>query len=129
MKAKCGDEVSHLSLTTLFGFPPKLLKAFIRRIILKYFLFDLISSLYILFGFPLFIIGLIYGIIKYISMGAVMLQLQPVLLLSQRCSSLWASSCYCQQQVLIFQIIRKQKIQFQNDRTSRRYIPNYFNYS
>src|SRR5688572_25672339 len=31
MKARYGNEVSHLSLTrTLFGFPPKLLKAFIR---------------------------------------------------------------------------------------------------
>ena len=72
MKAKYGDEVSHLSLTrTLFGFPPKLLKAFIRRIILKYFLFDFnIASLYILFGFPLFIIGLIYGIVNYIEYGS-----------------------------------------------------------
>jgi len=72
MKAKYGDEVSHLSLTrTLFGFPPKLLKAFIRRIILKYFLFDFnIASLYILFGFPLFIIGLIYGIVNYVEYGS-----------------------------------------------------------
>jgi hypothetical protein len=71
MKAKYGDEVSHLSLTrALFGFPPKLLKAFIRRIILKYFLFDFnIASLYILFGFPLFIIGLIYGIVNFIEYG------------------------------------------------------------
>lgn len=72
MKAKYGDEVSHLSLTrTLFGFPPKLLKAFIRRIILKYFLFDFnIASLYILFGFPLFLIGLIYGIVNFIEYGS-----------------------------------------------------------
>jgi glycosyltransferase involved in cell wall biosynthesis len=72
MKAKYGDEVSHLSLTrALFGFPPKLLKAFIRRIILKYFLFDFnIASLYILFGFPLFIIGLIYGIVNFIEYGS-----------------------------------------------------------
>src|SRR6187455_2578964 len=72
MKAKYGDEVSHLSLTrTLLGFPPKLLKAFIRRIILKYFLFDFnIASLYILFGLPLFIIGLIYGIVNYVEYGS-----------------------------------------------------------
>lgn len=72
MKAKYGDEVSHLSLTrTLLGFPPKLLKAFIRRIILKYFLFDFnIASLYILFGVPLFFIGLIYGIVNYIEYGS-----------------------------------------------------------
>lgn len=68
MRARYGDEVSHLSLTrTLFGFPPKLLKAFIRRIILKYFLFDFnIASLYILFGVPFFILGVIYGIVNFI---------------------------------------------------------------
>lgn len=72
MKAKYGDEVSHLSLTrTLFGFPPKLLKAFIRRIVLKYYLFDFnIASVYILFGLPLFLLGLIYGIINYIEYGS-----------------------------------------------------------
>lgn len=72
MKARYGDEVSHLSVTrTLFGFPPKLLKAFIRRIILKYFLFDFnIASLYILFGAPLFIIGFIYGIVNFIKYGS-----------------------------------------------------------
>ncbi len=72
MKAKYGDEVSHLSLTkALFGFPPKLLKAFIRRIILKYFLFDFnIASLYILFGVPLFLIGFVYGIINFIKYGS-----------------------------------------------------------
>jgi len=72
MKAKYGNEVSNLSLTrTLFGFPPKLLKAFIRRIILRYFLFDFnIASLYMLFGFPLFVAGLIYGIANYIEYGS-----------------------------------------------------------
>jgi glycosyltransferase involved in cell wall biosynthesis len=72
MKAIYGDEVSNLSLTrTLFGFPPKLLKAFIRRIILKYFLFDFnIASLYLLFGVPLFLLGVIYGIVNYIEYGS-----------------------------------------------------------
>jgi glycosyltransferase involved in cell wall biosynthesis len=72
MKARYGDEVSNLSLTrTLFGFPPKLLKAFIRRIILKYFLFDFnIASLYLLFGVPLFLFGLVYGIVNYIEFGS-----------------------------------------------------------
>ena len=68
MKAKYGNEVSHLSLTrTFLGFPPKLIKAFIRRIILKYFLFDFnIASIYILFGLPLFLAGMIYGIINFL---------------------------------------------------------------
>ncbi len=72
MKARYGDEVSNLSLTrTLFGFPPKLLKAFIRRILLKYFLYDFnIASLYLLFGIPLFLLGFIYGLVNYIKYGS-----------------------------------------------------------
>jgi dolichol-phosphate mannosyltransferase len=68
MKAMYGDEVSGLSKTrTFFGFPPKLFYAFMKRIILKYFLFDFnIASLYWLFGFPLFFAGAIYGITNYI---------------------------------------------------------------
>src|SRR6187200_48945 len=68
MKARYGDEVSHLSVTkALFGFPPKLLKGFIRRILLKYFLFDFnIASVYILFGVPFFLFGSIYGIVNFI---------------------------------------------------------------
>jgi len=68
MKARYGDEISGLSRTkTLFEFPPKLFWAFIRRIILKYFLYEFnIASLFMLFGFPLFIMGAIYGILSYI---------------------------------------------------------------
>jgi len=68
MKARYGDEISGLSRTkTLFEFPPKLFVAFIRRVILKYFLFEFnIASLFLLFGFPLFILGIVYGIINFI---------------------------------------------------------------
>ncbi|HMK19507.1 MAG TPA: glycosyltransferase family 2 protein [Chitinophagaceae bacterium] len=68
MKARYGDEKSSLSVTrALFGFPPKLLNAFIRRIILKYFLFDFnIASVYMLFGIPFFIIGVIYGVVNFV---------------------------------------------------------------
>lgn len=68
MKARYGDEISGLSRTkTLFEFPPKLFAAFIRRVILKYFLFEFnIASLFLLFGFPLFVIGVVYGIINFI---------------------------------------------------------------
>ena len=68
MKARYGDEISGLSRTkTLFEFPPKLFAAFIRRVILKYFLFEFnIASLFLLFGFPLFILGIVYGIINFI---------------------------------------------------------------
>jgi glycosyltransferase involved in cell wall biosynthesis len=68
MKARYGEEVSGLSkVKTLFEFPPKLIAAFFRRIILKYFLFDFnIGSIYILFGFILFMSGLLYGILNFI---------------------------------------------------------------
>ncbi|MGB3079313.1 MAG: glycosyltransferase family 2 protein [Saprospiraceae bacterium] len=68
MKARYGDEVSGLSATrSFFEFPPKLFTAFIKRILLKYFLFEFnIASLYILFGVPLFFIGFIYGLVNYI---------------------------------------------------------------
>jgi len=68
MKARYGNEVSGLSRTrTLFEFPPKLFVALLRRIVLKYFLYDFnIASFYLLFGFPLFVIGAIYGIVNYI---------------------------------------------------------------
>jgi dolichol-phosphate mannosyltransferase len=72
MKAQYGDERSNLSISkTLFEFPPKLLYAFIRRVVLKYFLFDFnIASLYILFGFPLFLFGSVYGIVNFIRYGS-----------------------------------------------------------
>jgi dolichol-phosphate mannosyltransferase len=68
MKAQYADERSNLSISsTLFEFPPKLFYAFMRRVVLKYFLFDFnIASLYILFGLPVFLIGAVYGIVKYI---------------------------------------------------------------
>jgi hypothetical protein len=68
MKARYGDEVSGLSITrTLFEFPPKLFAAFIKRIILRYFLFDFnIASVYILVGLPLFLFGSLFGLVKYV---------------------------------------------------------------
>lgn len=67
MKAKYGDEVSGLSSTkTLFEFPPKLLVTFLRRILLKYFLFDFnVGSLYLITGIPIFLYGFIFGLLKY----------------------------------------------------------------
>ena len=69
MKAKYGNEVSGLSTTRVFfEFPPKLFLAFIKRILLKYFLFEFnIASIYLLFGTPLFLYGTIYGIINYVN--------------------------------------------------------------
>jgi len=68
MKARYGTEISGLSVTrAFFEFPPKLFVALIKRLVLKYFLFDFnIASLYMLFGFILFFTGSIYGLLKFI---------------------------------------------------------------
>jgi dolichol-phosphate mannosyltransferase len=72
MKAKYGDEVSGLSRTrALFEFPPKLLMALAKRIILKYFLFEFnIASVYIIVGVPLFLMGSIFGLVNFIKFAA-----------------------------------------------------------
>jgi glycosyltransferase involved in cell wall biosynthesis len=68
MPAIYADEKSNLSVwKTLFSFPPKLLKAFLRRIWYRYFIYDFnIGSIFIFFGIPLFLFGLIFGIVKWI---------------------------------------------------------------
>jgi len=68
MPAIYAEEKSNLSIwKTLFTFPPKLFKAFLRRIWLRYFIYDFnIGSLYIFFGIPLFLFGLIFGTVKWI---------------------------------------------------------------
>lgn len=62
-----GNEVSNLSVTkVLFEFPPKLLRAFLKRIILRYFLNDFnIASVYLIFGFPIMTFGIFYGAINF----------------------------------------------------------------
>lgn len=91
MRAIYGEEVSNLSVTkTLFGFPPKLMKALIRRIMLSYFIYDFsITSIYMLAGLPLFLYGLIYGVVKWVHFasidvpaptGTVMLAVLPFIL-------------------------------------------------
>lgn len=68
MQAQYGNEESNLSIIkTLFEFPSKLFFAFIKRMLLKYFLFEFnMASVYILFGVPLFSCGTILGIKNYI---------------------------------------------------------------
>ena len=63
-----GSEKSNLSIgKTLWGFPPKLLKAWLRRLHLSYFVYDFnICSLYLLVGVPSFLFGLIFGLCEWI---------------------------------------------------------------
>ena len=72
MPARYGDEISGLSRTrSLFEFPPKLILAFLRRVVLRYFLFDFnIASVYLAFGIPLFLAGTIYGALQYVEYGS-----------------------------------------------------------
>ena len=63
-----GDEISSLSIRrTLREFPGKLLKLFWRRILVHHFLYDFnMESVYLLVGIPMFLFGLIFGIVKWI---------------------------------------------------------------
>ncbi len=63
-----GDEVSNLSVAkTLWEFPPKLVYIFLRRVLIKNFLFDFsMESIYLLSGLPMFFGGLIFGVMKWI---------------------------------------------------------------
>jgi dolichol-phosphate mannosyltransferase len=66
--ARYRNEISSLSIRrVLFEFPYKLTRTLLRRIILKYFIFDFsMMSIYLLTGIPLLLFGLIFGITKWI---------------------------------------------------------------
>jgi len=68
MPARYGSETSHLSIRrAVFEFPFKLLATFLRRIILRYFIYDFsMMSLYLLIGVPLLLFGGIFGGVKWI---------------------------------------------------------------
>lgn len=68
MPARYGSEVSNLSIyRSLIEFPVKLLKTFIRRLILKNLVYEFsMASIYLGAGFPLLLFGLVFGIIKWI---------------------------------------------------------------
>ncbi|NOH01824.1 MAG: glycosyltransferase family 2 protein [Chloroflexi bacterium] len=66
--ARYGGETSNLSIRrALFEFPFKLTRTLLRRMVLKYFIFDFsMMSIYLLTGIPLLFFGLIFGITKWI---------------------------------------------------------------
>lgn len=89
--ARYGDEKSSLSIPrTLFGFPPKLLWGFVRRIFWRHFVYDFTAlSLYFLLGLPSLLWGVIYGSIVWLEVqetqvdataGQVMLAAMPIIL-------------------------------------------------
>ena len=66
--ARYGNETSHLSIRrTLFEFTLKLLATFLRRIILRYYIYDFsMMSLYLMIGIPLLLFGGIIGSVKWV---------------------------------------------------------------
>ncbi len=66
--ARYRNETSSLSIRrALFEFPLKLLQTLIKRLILKYFIFDFsMMSIYLLIGIPLLLFGLTFGGVKWI---------------------------------------------------------------
>jgi dolichol-phosphate mannosyltransferase len=91
LPARYQDEVSNIVVHRIvFEFPYRLMRTFLRRIVLKNFLYDFsMASVYLLTGMPLLLFGLIFGIIKWIDYasrdvpaptGTVMLATLPVIL-------------------------------------------------
>lgn len=70
--ARYGNETSNLSIRrALFEFPFKLSATFLRRIALKYYIYDFsMMSLYLVSGIPLLLFGLVFGITKWIQYAA-----------------------------------------------------------
>lgn len=68
MPAIYGEEKSSMKIWQMpFVFGARLTNTFIKRIVKEYFLYDFnIGSVYLLFGFPLFMFGLIFGISEWI---------------------------------------------------------------
>ena len=66
--ARYRNETSNLSIRrTLIEFPLKLLTTFLKRILLKYYIYDFsMMSLYLMVGIPLLLFGGIFGITKWI---------------------------------------------------------------
>jgi glycosyltransferase involved in cell wall biosynthesis len=86
-----GNETSHLSeYKTLLDFPPRLLKAFLRRILIQYYIRDFsMVSLYLIFGFLAVGFGGVWGVAQWsisaargvpASTGTVMLAVLPIIL-------------------------------------------------
>ena len=66
--ARYQGEISNLAIHKIvLEFPSKLLKTFIRRLILKNLIYDFsMASIYIFTGLPLLLFGLIFGITRWV---------------------------------------------------------------
>lgn len=68
MPARYHSESSNLSIRrTLIEFPFKLMKTFLRRLVLKNLIYDFsMASIYLMTGLPLLLFGFIFGSIKWV---------------------------------------------------------------
>ncbi len=91
MPAQYGEEKSSLSVKKIIlQFPPKIIKGLMKRIFYKYYIYNFdMASIYIILGLPLFLFGMIFGVIKWsysiqnqvdTSIGTVMLATLPIIL-------------------------------------------------
>ena len=91
MAARYGHEESSLSIgKTLLRFPPKLLYGLVKRIVLRYYIYDFnMASVYLLAGIPMLFFGVLFGAVHWIdsyihgipkTTGTVMLSVLPVIL-------------------------------------------------
>ena len=73
MPARYRSEVSNLLVhRILFEFPSKLLLTFLRRLVLRNFIYDFsMGSIYLLTGLPLLLFGLTFGIYKWIQYASI----------------------------------------------------------
>lgn len=88
--AQYGDEKSSLSLwNAATGFPFKLFKAFVKRVVLRYFVYDFnMASVYMILGLPMMVFSLVLGISEWMdsilsgiprSAGTIMLVALPMI--------------------------------------------------
>ena len=73
MPARYKGEISSLLIQRiLFEFPQKLFTTFVRRLVLKNFIYDFsMGTIYLVTGLPLLIFGLIFGLYKWIQYASI----------------------------------------------------------
>lgn len=94
MPARYGRERSSLSARgALLNFPPRLFAGLVKRIVLRYFVYDFnMASLYMAIGFPMMIFGVVWGAVTWYGsiktgnaapLGSIMLSVLPITLAFQ----------------------------------------------
>ncbi|MEQ8708020.1 MAG: glycosyltransferase family 2 protein [Rhodospirillales bacterium] len=91
MEARYADENSSLNIPkTMIEFPLKILRGLLRRLFLRYFIYDFnMASVYLMFSVPLLLFSLLFGIYQWIDssqtgiarpLGTIMVVIIPLIL-------------------------------------------------